>query len=173
MRAARIARSGSLAREWDVVEDTTGRRALSTELPVGGLSDDERVSDEQLIRDLIERWARAVHDGDLATVVADHADDIVMFDVPPPEEGVRGIEDYRGVWPAFFEWQAGGAVFEITELDVTAGTDVAWATALLRCGTAEELAEIPERRLRLSLGLRKEDGRWVVAHEHHSFTDRS
>jgi len=25
--------------------------------------------------------------------------------------------------------------------------------------------------LRLTLGLRKEDGRWVVAHEHHSFPD--
>ena len=126
-----------------------------------------------VLRDLIEGWARAVHDGDLATVVADHSDDIVMFDVPPPEDGVRGIEEYRSVWPPFFEWQANGAVFEIARLDVTAGTDVAWATALLKCATAEELAESPERRLRLSIGLRKEDGRWVVAHEHHSFTDRS
>jgi ketosteroid isomerase-like protein len=33
----------------------------------------------------------------------------------------------------------------------------------------EELAERPERRLRLTLGLRKQGGRWVVAHEHHSF----
>ena len=33
----------------------------------------------------------------------------------------------------------------------------------------EELAERPERRLRLTLGLRTQDGRWVVAHEHHSF----
>jgi uncharacterized protein (TIGR02246 family) len=132
------------------------------------------VSDEQeQIRGLIERWARAVHDGDLATVVADHADDIVMFDVPPPEDGVRGMEEYRSVWPGFFEWQANGAVFEITRLDVTAGSDVAFAAALLRCGTAQELAATPERRLRLSIGLRKEGGRWVVAHEHHSFTDRS
>ena len=129
--------------------------------------------DEEQIRALVTRWAQAVHAGDLATVVADHADDIVMFDVPPPEDGVRGIEEYRSVWPGFFEWQASGAVFEITRLDVTAGTDVGYATALLKCGTAQELAEIPDRRLRLSIGLRKEDGRWVVAHEHHSFTDRS
>ena len=38
--------------------------------------------DEEQIRDLIERWARAVHAGDLDGVLADHADDIVMFDVP-------------------------------------------------------------------------------------------
>jgi uncharacterized protein (TIGR02246 family) len=129
--------------------------------------------DEQQIRELIEGWARAVHGGDLDRVVQDHADDIVMFDVPPPEDGVRGMAEYAKTWPPFFEWQAGGAVFEIVRLDVTAGADVAFAHGLLRCATPEELAENPDRRLRLTIGLRKADGRWVVSHEHHSFTDRS
>jgi hypothetical protein len=35
------------------------------------------------------------------------------------------------------------------------GDDVAYAHALLRCGTRQELAEDPENRLRLTLGLRK------------------
>lgn len=123
----------------------------------------------QQIRSLIERWAIAVHTGDMEGVLAGHADDIVMFDVPPPQDGVRGIEAYRDTWPPFFEWQARGASFEIVELAVTAGAEVAYAYALLRCGQPEELAEHPEKRLRLTLGLRKEAGRWVVAHEHHSF----
>jgi uncharacterized protein (TIGR02246 family) len=127
------------------------------------------VDDESQIRSLIERWADAVHAGDLESVVADHADDIVMFDVPPPEDGLRGGAAYRDVWPSFFEWQLAGASFEIVELDVTAGQDVAFAWALLRCGTPDELAAEPANRLRLSIGLRKEDGRWVVSHEHHSF----
>jgi uncharacterized protein (TIGR02246 family) len=127
--------------------------------------------DEQQIRTLVARWAAAVHRGDMDAVLADHADDIVMFDVPPPHDGIRGIDAYRETWPGFFEWQARGASFEIVDLDVTAGEDVAYAHALLRCGMPEELAEHPESRLRLSLGLRKEDGRWVVAHEHHSFAD--
>jgi uncharacterized protein (TIGR02246 family) len=128
-------------------------------------------NDEEQIRTLIERWAAAVHSGDMDTVLADHADDIVMFDVPPPYDGVRGIDAYRETWPPFFEWQARGASFEIVSLDVTAGGDVAYAHALLRCGTPRELAEQPANRLRLTLGLRKEQGRWVVAHEHHSFPD--
>jgi uncharacterized protein (TIGR02246 family) len=126
---------------------------------------------EQEIRTLIERWAVAVHGGDMESVLADHADDIVMFDVPPPYEGVRGIDAYRETWPPFFEWQARGASFEIESLDVTVGDEVAYAYALLRCGTPEELAERPENRLRLTLGLRKQQGGWVVAHEHHSFPD--
>jgi uncharacterized protein (TIGR02246 family) len=125
--------------------------------------------DAAQIRALIERWADAVHAGDLGTVVADHADDIVMFDVPPPEQGVRGIGAYHDVWPPFFTWQARGASFEIVELDVTAGDEVAYAFALLRCGTPDELQADPANRLRLTIGLRKERGRWVVAHEHHSF----
>ena len=130
-------------------------------------------ADEAQIRDLIERWAQAVRAGDLEGVVADHTTDIVMFDVPPPNDGVRGIDAYRETWPPFFEWQRQGAVFEIVELDVSAGDDVAFAHALLRCGTPADLEQEPDRRLRLSIGLRKEHGRWIVAHEHHSFPDKS
>ena len=126
--------------------------------------------DERRIRSLVERWAAAVHAGDMDGVLAGHAADIVMFDVPPPEDGVRGIDAYRETWPPFFAWQAQGASFEIASLEVTAGADVAFAHALLRCGTPEELAARPERRLRLTLGLRKEGADWVVSHEHHSFT---
>ena len=125
--------------------------------------------DEADIRQLVERWATAVHAGDLDTVLADHADDVVMFDVPPPHDGVRGIDAYRETWPPFFEWQRQGASFEITELTVTAGSDVAFAHALLRCGTPDEFAKEPDRRLRLTVGLRKQGGRWIVTHEHHSF----
>ncbi len=125
--------------------------------------------DESAIRDLVHRWARAVHAGDLDGVLADHTEDVVPFDVPPPEDGVRGLDGYRETWPAFFQWQRSGAAFEVVELSVTAGADVAWAYALLRCGSEAELAEHAGHRLRLTLGLRREGGRWRVAHEHHSF----
>jgi uncharacterized protein (TIGR02246 family) len=129
------------------------------------------MSDADAIRELILRWADAVHTGDLETVLADHDPNIVMFDVPPPYNGVRGMDAYRETWPPFFEWQRLGASFEIVELDVTAGADVAFAYALLRCGTPEELAANPDNLLRLTIGLRKRDGRWVITHEHHSFPD--
>ena len=128
-------------------------------------------NDEAQIRELIERWTRAVRAGDLAGVLADHADDIVMYDVPPPNQGIKGIEAYRQTWPEFLQWQATGATFELASLDITAGDTVAYAHALLRCGTPEDLSRKPDFMLRLTLGLRKEQGRWVVTHEHHSFPD--
>ena len=96
-----------------------------------------------------------------------------MFDVPPPDDGISGLENYAQTWPPFFEWQASGALFEIFSLEVTAGSDVAFAHALLRCDTPQALAANPDHRLRLTIGLRKADGSWQVTHEHHSFPDRS
>ncbi|HEY0812583.1 MAG TPA: nuclear transport factor 2 family protein [Pseudonocardia sp.] len=129
--------------------------------------------DEKTISTQIERWAQAVHRGDMDAVLADRSPDIVMFDVPPPQNGVRGIDAYRASWPSFFEWQAAGALFELVALEVAAGADTAFAHALLRCGTPDDLATNPDNRLRITFGLRKEGERWLVTHEHHSFPDVS
>lgn len=124
---------------------------------------------EQEIRAVIENWVAGIQARDLAATLANHTDDIVMFDVPPPQDGIRGAAAYRAAWPPFFDFIATGARFEIVELRVTAGTEVAFAHALLHCATPDELRAHPERRLRITLGLRREDGRWLIAHEHHSF----
>jgi uncharacterized protein (TIGR02246 family) len=127
------------------------------------------VKDEELaVRRLIENWAAAVRARDVHGVVAHHTDDVVMYDVPPPI-AVRGISAYRETWPPFFEaLTKGEAAFDIIELQITAGDTVAFASALLRCGSKEELAKDPAPRLRLTIGLRKVDGAWKIAHEHHS-----
>lgn len=127
------------------------------------------MSDEQAIRELFTGWVEAIQAQDLKGVLVDHDSDIVMFDVPPPYDGVRGIDDYRKSWSPFFEWINQGAQFQLLELDVTAGNDVAFAYALLRCGTQADFDTNPDNRLRVTVGLRKVDGRWVVVHEHHSF----
>ena len=129
--------------------------------------------DPQEITELIRAWVSAVRAGELEGVLSAHAEDIVMFDVPPPDNGVRGIDAYRETWPPFFGWLRSGASFDIVELAVTAGDDVAYAWALLRCGTEDEFRKDPDNRLRLTIGLRRDGGRWVVSHEHHSFPDKS
>lgn len=127
------------------------------------------MTDEQQIHRLIETWASAIDRGEFDGAVADRTGDVVMFDVPPPHDGIRGIAAYRDTWPPFLDWQRAGGTFELLRLDVTAGDDVAFAHALLRCSTREDLAAHPGKRLRITFGLRKQDGRWLVAHEHHSF----
>ena len=127
------------------------------------------MSAETDIRTLVTRWVDGVRACDLDAVTAAHTDDIVMFDVPPPYEGIRGLTAYRESWPPFFEFISSGATFELLELNVEAGEDVAFVHGLLRCGGEERFAENPDNRLRLTMGLRKRDGRWQIMHEHHSF----
>ncbi len=124
---------------------------------------------ETEIRNLIESWAKAVRTKDIEGVLAHHTVDIVMFDVPPPVI-VEGLDAYQETWPEFFRWQqkAEGS-FDIPSLKVTAGDDVAFATAVLRCGSKAELQKDDTPRLRLTVGLRKDNGHWQIAHEHHSF----
>ena len=57
----------------------------------------------------------------------------------------EGIDAYRETWPPFFGRLRSGASFDIVELDVTAGSDVAYAWALLRCGTEDEFSERSEQ----------------------------
>ncbi|UXA18358.1 SgcJ/EcaC family oxidoreductase [Mycobacterium sp. SMC-4] len=127
------------------------------------------MNDESEIRQTITRWVDAIRACDLDGVLAAHTDDIVMFDVPPPYDGIRGLAAYRDSWPPFFEFISAGATFEVVELDVVAGQSAGYAHGLLRCGRPEDFAAKPGVRLRITLGLRKVDGRWLIAHEHHSF----
>jgi ketosteroid isomerase-like protein len=45
---------------------------------------------------------------------------------------------------------------------------VAFATALMRCAGTEANGDKLELDFRLTVGLKKIDGRWNVTHEHHS-----
>ena len=84
-------------------------------------------NDHAEFRRVIGDWHRAIVRGDLEGVVAAHTDDIVMFDVPAPERGVRGTAAYAATWPSFFEWLSSGTSFEVDELEVVGGDDVAFA----------------------------------------------
>jgi ketosteroid isomerase-like protein len=95
--------------------------------------------------------------------------DIVMFDLPPPLQ-CKGIEAYEQTWDLFFRYHKPGAAFDIEELAVTAGHDVAFAAAIMRCGpdSSSNPADKDGFLFRLTVGLRKVDGGWQITHEHHS-----
>jgi ketosteroid isomerase-like protein len=112
------------------------------------------------IRTLVENWARAVRDKHMERVLEHHADDIVMFDVPKPLQA-RGIEEYKKTWELFFDHNPGGpGSFDMTELEITASETVAYCHALVKIG---------DSTVRLTMGLRKDDSSWLIAHEHHSY----
>jgi uncharacterized protein (TIGR02246 family) len=124
-------------------------------------------ADEAAIRELVGNWARAVRAKDLRGVLAHHSADILMFDVPPPFE-VRGLDAYRKTWELFYSTQAEPIAFDIQRMDIVTGTDVAFVAALMRCAEKGSQGERVPLDFRLTVGLRKEAGHWVIVHEHHS-----
>jgi ketosteroid isomerase-like protein len=124
---------------------------------------------ESDIRAIIEAWAGAVRQHDLSGILAHHEGDIIMFDVPPPLQS-RGMDEYKKTWDLFFGYHKPSQAFDIEELAITAGDDVAFAVAIVRCGSATFSGPAEEGGFlfRLTLGLRKTDGGWRIAHEHHS-----
>ena len=126
-----------------------------------------RTVNEAAIRELVESWARAVRAKDLDGILANHSTDMLMFDVPPPLQS-KGIEAYKKTWELFFSWFNDPVVFDIKDMNIIAGTDVAFVAALMRCAGTEKNGERIELEFRLTIGLRRIGDQWIVLHEHHS-----
>ena len=128
---------------------------------------DELAAAEAAIRDLLTSWAAAVRAKDLRAILANHAADISMFDVPPPFES-RGIQAYQDTWALFYSAQPEPVAFDIKRMDVVAGADVGFAYALMQCAEIAQDGRRVPLDFRLTVGLRKIDARWTIVHEHHS-----
>ena len=127
---------------------------------------DKTAEDE--IRELIERWSRAVRELDLAGIRADHDPDMLMFDVPPPFSS-RGLDAYMDTWQLFFSSNPERPIpFRFEDIEVTANSDVAFATARGKCVDVHRDGRKEPLEFRLTMGLKKIDGKWRVMHEHHS-----
>ena len=131
------------------------------------MDEQQRASEEAAVRDVVESWMAAVRRQDYDGILNNHSADIVMFDVPPPLQ-FKGIEAYRKTWDLFFSWSSEPVPFEVTEMTVTAGSDVAFVFATMRCAEPGPNGEQVGLDFRLTVGLRKIDGQWTITHEHHS-----
>jgi len=80
-----------------------------------------------------------VRNKDIAGILENHSADIVMFDVPPPFQS-RGIEAYRKTWDFFYSWTNDPIPFDIAEMSITAGHDVAFVVAVFIVLSRDEAA---------------------------------
>jgi len=98
---------------------------------------------------------------DAERFVAHYAPQIVKFDLPPPLVYTGPQTCDAGALRAWFASHPGGPVaYEIRDLTVAVGGDVAFCHSLNHLGNA--------LWFRSTIGLRKIDGAWRVTHEHNS-----
>ncbi len=118
---------------------------------------------ERTIRD----WAAAVGRRDIEGVMRCYTEPLLVFDVVGPLQREGKALYRRAFEDEFFPWHGGTGKFNLRDLNVRQGADVAFATALLDCGGTEHGRPV-EYTLRLKLGLVKEDDDWRIVHEHSS-----
>ncbi len=119
------------------------------------------------LREMITRWAKAVREEDLDGIRAHHDPDILMFDVPPPFSS-RGLPAYMETWKLFFAAAARPIAFDFKDIEIVAGDDVAFATAVGHCVYTPPGEKPNPLQFRLTMGFRKTNSQWLITHEHHS-----
>src|ERR1700751_452102 len=124
-------------------------------------------TDDSAVRDLLEQWAAAVRAKKMSEVLANHSLDFRMFDVPSPFES-RGLTAYEDTWKLFYSSQPEPVAFDIKWMQVVAGDDVAFAFAHMQCVEPTEKEKRTPLDFRLTVGLRKIEGRWTIVDENHS-----
>jgi ketosteroid isomerase-like protein len=113
------------------------------------------------VKKIVTDWTDAVSKGNRSGILAHHSDDVLMYDFP---NEVRGLKAYDGTWDFFFENQRGPITFRPSNVEATAGENVAFVSCSVHCdGTTAGPLDF-----RLTVGLKKIDGRWTIVHEHHS-----
>jgi ketosteroid isomerase-like protein len=125
------------------------------------------MTDEQQIRQVIGKWMDATRMGRKDDVLSNHAADAVIFDPLPPLR-YESAAAYRKSFDLWWPETTGEGLFELHDLKVTAGDDVAFAHALLRCGGTRPDGETFEDTVRVTICLRKTDGKWLITHQHTS-----
>lgn len=119
------------------------------------------------VRQVILDRAQGVLTRSVGATTAANAHDIVTFDALPPlrNVGAGGIRERAAGW---FDGYAEGPGYEIRDLEVVAGAEVAFAYYLYHVsGTLTDGSEV-KMWVRSTLGLQKRDGEWRIVHEHDS-----
>jgi uncharacterized protein (TIGR02246 family) len=128
-------------------------------------TDRNKAIDEARIRQLIDNWAKAVRAKDINGLMSYYTPDILVFDVAPPLQ-YAGTDAYRKNFEEWFPSFEGPVGCEIRDLSITTGDDVAFSHSLNRISGTRTNGEETDVWVRATLGFRKVDGKWRIAHEH-------
>lgn len=147
--------SAGLAGEADV-----GRQDLGSQ----NLMSIDQNKNEAAIRELIDGFVNAIRAKDINGVMAVFAPEVVSFDLGPPLRHGGG-QAFTERWQELFVAYPSAIHYEVSDLSVTAGDDVAFSHSLNRISGTLKDGRTSERWLRWTACYRKVNGRWLIVHE--------
>jgi PhnB protein len=114
-------------------------------------------------------WANALRNKDANGVLSHHAPRLIHFSLAPPllstASDAKGLNAWWSAW--FATWQ-GPIGYEIRDLSVTVGQNVAFSHSLNRMHGTKTDGVKADLWFRQTLCFVKLDGGWKIAHEHES-----
>ncbi|MEU4424316.1 nuclear transport factor 2 family protein [Actinoplanes sp. NPDC024001] len=119
------------------------------------------------IRKVIETRAALMEKGDVEGIIAHYAPQIVEFNLAPPLRQPAEMDPAAlRAWMSTFEAPPRR---QVTQLEITTDGDVAFATSIDNLSaTPRGSSESFSLWYRVTVGLRRADGRWLITHEHES-----
>ncbi len=124
----------------------------------------QHATDETDIRQRIDKLVEAIRAMDLEGVMSMYAPDIVSFDIVPPLQHV-GAEAKRKNWLDAFAMYQRPLGYEIRDLTITVGDDVAFGHSLNRISGRLKNGNRTDFWLRSTTCFRKIDGNWLIVHD--------
>jgi uncharacterized protein (TIGR02246 family) len=126
-----------------------------------------KATEESQIRKLIDDQVKAIRDKDSKALMSDFAPDVLLFDLINPLQysGSDAARSRAEEWLSSFQGPIG---YEIRDLSITAGDDVAFCHSLNGVSGMKTDGERIEMWWRATVCFQKIDGRWMVRHEHSS-----
>ncbi|HEY3469070.1 MAG TPA: nuclear transport factor 2 family protein [Amycolatopsis sp.] len=122
--------------------------------------------DDKRIRALISERVTAMTERDADALARQCVPDLLAFTLAPPLAHHGEDVEARKAWFASFD---GPIEYEVRDLEVTVGGDVAYSHSLTRLSTTPKGMPQPfELWFRSTTGFRKVDGEWRIAHVHDS-----
>ncbi|HSA66951.1 MAG TPA: SgcJ/EcaC family oxidoreductase [Methyloceanibacter sp.] len=120
---------------------------------------------EAQIRGLLDDWVTAIRAKDVEHVVSHYAPDVVSFDLAPPLD-YRGTEEIRRSLEEWFPTFRGPVGYEIHDLSVTVGDEVAFSRSLNHITGKRTNDEETDVWVRATVCYQRSGGKWLIAHEH-------
>jgi uncharacterized protein (TIGR02246 family) len=128
---------------------------------------DSSAQDQIAIRALEDKFAAAFNAKDANAIMAlySSSDDLVVFDVTPPRQ-YTGWDAYKKDWEDMFAANPGPIQFEVDDLAVTVGGNVAYGHSIQSVTTTDKKGKKMHLTVRVTDGYKKVNGQWLIAHEH-------
>lgn len=121
--------------------------------------------DESQIRERLQTWTRLLRAKDLDALMALYAPDTITFDLMPPQQ-VQGADRYRKNFEGWFAAMPGPIDYEIHDLRIVSGGDVAFCHSLSHIKATRANGEKIDYWVRVTVGFQKRGGQWLMIHDH-------